>query len=122
MTKHYASDEEINRARTLRSLSTDVEKKLWQALRARQLGGYKFRRQHQVSGYYLDFACEAEKLGIELDGGHHNAPENRAYDAARTAALEQSGWRVLRFWNNEVMENIDGVVLTIHHALTRHTT
>ena len=68
----------------------------------------------------LDFACEAEKLGIELDGGQHSAPENRAYDTARTAALEQSGWRVLRFWNNEVRENIDGVVLTIHHALTRN--
>jgi very-short-patch-repair endonuclease len=122
MTKHYASDEEIDRARQLRTRSTDVEKQLWQALRAHQLGGHKFRRQHQISGYCLDFACEAEKLAIELDGGQHNAPENIAHDAARTAALEQSGWRVLRFWNNEVMENIEGVVLTIHHALTRHTT
>jgi very-short-patch-repair endonuclease len=110
----------IDRARQLRTHSTDVEKKLWQALRARQLGGYKFRRQHQVCGYYLDFACEAVKLAVELDGGQHTAPENLAYDAARTAALEQSGWRVLRFWNHEVMENIDGVVLTIHHALTRN--
>jgi very-short-patch-repair endonuclease len=72
-----------------------------------------------VAGYYLDFACEAEKLAVELDGGQHNDAVAKARDAARTARIEQSGWRVLRFWNNEVIENIEGVVLTIRDALTR---
>lgn len=120
MTKHYASDEEIDRARVLRQNSTGVEKRLWQHLRANQLDGHKFRRQHLVEGYYLDFACEAVKLAVELDGGQHNYESAKARDAARTARLEQSGWRVLRFWNNEVIENIEGVVLTIRHALTRN--
>ena len=120
MTKHYASDELIDRGRQLRSNSTDVEIQLWHALRARQLAGYKFRRQHLVQGYYLDFACEAEKLGIELDGGQHAADAHSVYDAARTVQLEQSGWRVLRFWNNEVIENIDAVLLVIRDALTRN--
>lgn len=120
MTKHYASDEEIDRARQLRRNSTEVEKRLWHHLRANQLDGHKFRRQHLVEGYYLDFPCEAEKLAVELDGGQHNDEAAKARDAARTARLALSGWRVLRFWNNELIENIEGVVLTIRHALTRN--
>ena len=121
MVKHYASDEEIDRARQLRRASTEVETRLWQHLRARQMAGHKFRRQHMVDGYCLDFACEELKLAIELDGGQHNDATHTARDAARTTTLEKSGWHVLRFWNNEVMENIDGVLRVIADALTRKT-
>lgn len=117
--REYAEPTNITLARKLRTNSTEVEKKLWWRIRNRQLDGYKFRRQFPVAGYILDFACEAEMLGIELDGGQHNLHEHAARDAARTAALSKSGWRVLRFWNNEVNENIEGVLLEIQHALTR---
>jgi very-short-patch-repair endonuclease len=120
MTKHYASTEEITRARQLRVNSTEVEKRLWNRLRARQLAGHKFRRQHYVEGYYLDFACEELKLVIELDGGQHNDHSAIQRDEVRTARLQQSGWRVLRFWNNEVTENIEGVLISIQHALTQN--
>lgn len=117
--KHYLSHETIDQSRRLRLNSTDVETLLWQHLRNRRLG-VKFRRQHPVGGYVADFACEEARLIIELDGGQHNDPAHQAYDAKRTAHLAESGWRVLRFWNNDVMENIEGVVTSIHHALTRH--
>ena len=117
----FAEPADIALARTLRTHSTEVEKQLWWRLRNRQLGGFKFRRQFPAGGYILDFACEAQKLAVELDGGQHNSPEHRERDAARTARLEQSGWRVLRFWNNEVTENIEGVLEVIQHALTRKT-
>jgi very-short-patch-repair endonuclease len=109
----------IERARDLRKESTDVEKKLWNRLRDRQLLGHKFRRQHPVESYILDFACEERMLAVELDGGQHNEPSAQAYDAARTAALQKSGWHVLRFWNNEVNENIEGVLEVIAQALTQ---
>lgn len=119
--KHYASDEQIDRGRQLRRNSTEVEKLLWQKLRARQMAGYKFRRQHAIAGYYLDFACEELKLAVELDGGQHNDPAHQARDEARSAALAKSGWHVLRFWNNDVASNIDGVLQVILDALTRKT-
>ena len=119
--REFAEPEEIILARKLRTQSTEVEKKLWWRLRNRQLAGYKFRRQFPVVGYILDFACEAEKLAVELDGGQHNLSQNTSRDAERTSALEKSGWRVLRFWNNEVNENIEGVLGVIQHALTRKT-
>ena len=109
----------IERARDLRKESTDVEKKLWNRLRDRQLLGYKFRRQHPVDSYILDFACEEAMLAIELDGGQHNDALHIAHDARRTAVLEKSGWHVLRFWNNEVNENIEGILVRIAEALTR---
>ncbi|MFM9891082.1 MAG: endonuclease domain-containing protein [Rickettsiales bacterium] len=117
--REFAEPTDIALARKLRTHSTEVEKKLWWRIRNRELDGYKFRRQFPVAGYILDFACEAEKLAIELDGGQHNMPENIARDTARTAELTKSGWRVLRFWNNEVNENIEGVLTEIRHALTR---
>lgn len=117
--REFAEPPAITRARKLRTNSTEVEKKLWWRIRNRQLGGYKFRRQFPIAGFILDFACESEKLAIELDGGQHNLPDYAARDAARTAALAKSGWRVLRFWNNDVNENIEGVLVEIQHALTR---
>lgn len=119
--REFADPTHIALARNLRTHSTEVEKQLWQHLRNRQLDGYKFRRQFPVAGYILDFACETAKLAVELDGGQHNLPEHAARDAARTAELAKSGWRVLRFWNNDVVENIEGVLTEIQRALTRKT-
>ena len=90
----------------LRAEATDVERVLWAALRNRRLGGFKFRRQWTIGRYIVDFACIDAMLIIELDGGQHD-PE---VDAPRTADLETAGYRVVRFWNNDVIDNRDGVL------------
>jgi very-short-patch-repair endonuclease len=95
------------KARQLRVSMTDAEKRLWSALRARRLSRYKFRRQHPLGPYILDFACIEHRLAIEADGGQH--AESNA-DSNRTAWLERQGWRVMRFWNNDILTNIEGVV------------
>ncbi|MEZ5696704.1 MAG: DUF559 domain-containing protein [Sphingomonadaceae bacterium] len=94
------------RARQLRRDSTDVERKLWSRLRNRGLCNLKFRRQAAIGPYYVDFLCHDRRLVVELDGGQHSAEA----EAARTAYLAGKGYRVIRFWNNEVSENIDGVL------------
>ena len=98
-------------ARRLRRSQTDVERLLWSRLRSRHIHGVKFRRQHPAAGYIVDFCCPERHLVIELDGGQHM--ERRAADTKRTRALEQQGYRVLRFWNNEVTGNLDGVLMRI---------
>lgn len=103
------------RANELRKKQTDVEKKLWQQLRSRQISSYKFRRQMPVGPYIVDFACMTARLIVELDGSQHT--ENITYDRQRTAVLEAAGYRVLRFWNNEVIENPEGVLEAIRLAL-----
>ena len=102
-------------ARRLRRDQTDAEQTLWARLRNRQLGGWKFRRQVPLGKFVVDFACYDEKLVVELDGGQHG--ENPDDDAARTAWLEARGFRVLRFWNHEVLENLEGVLTTIAEVL-----
>lgn len=119
MTKQYATNEHIDFARHLRQDATDAEAALWQCLRSRQLG-VKFRRQHPIGHYTVDFACEEARLIVELDGGQHNDAAHQTYDKKRSKHLEQSNWRILRFWNNDVLENMDGVVQTIQDALTRN--
>jgi very-short-patch-repair endonuclease len=103
------------RARHLRRQPTEAEKRLWMALRRKALSGWKFRRQHPVGRYVTDFACPEAGLVVELDGGQHALAVRR--DAVRTRAIEASGYRVLRFWNNEVFENMDGVLEAIVAAL-----
>ena len=103
--------------RKLRNAPTDAEHRLWQYLRNRQMEGCKFRRQHPFGDYILDFACLERKIVVELDGGQH--ADNVQYDNARTSYLERSGYRVLRFWNNEVFENIEGVVEVILNTLAQ---
>jgi len=118
MHKDFTPEQQIERARALRVNSTEVEKRLWYKLRSRQIDGHKFRRQHVVKHYILDFACDEHKLVVELDGGQHNHPEKILSDARRTEELIREGWRVLRFWNHEVIENMEGVVETIRTSLT----
>jgi adenine-specific DNA-methyltransferase len=105
------------RAKKLRRDQTDVERKLWLALRDRRLGGKKFRRQVPIGSYIVDFLCLEQKLIVELDGGQHG--EQAAYDDRRTDFLSGEGYRVLRFWNNDAIENFDGVLMTIAEALDR---
>ncbi len=97
----------VTQARSLRAASTDAEHRPWSILRGRQLEGLKFRRQAPIGPYFADFACEGLRLIIEVDGAQHI--ERRASDDERTAMLENLGWRVIRFWNNDVITNIDGV-------------
>ena len=97
----------IPRARQLRVTATDAEARLWQRLRNRMLGGFKFRRQFPVGPYIADFVCIERKLIVELDGGQH--ADNLA-DERRTRFLELRGYRVIRFWNPDVLSNTDGVL------------
>ncbi|MDB2414307.1 class I tRNA ligase family protein [Rickettsiales bacterium] len=109
------SDELIKNARELRQSQTDVEKLLWSILRRKQIKGFKFRRQHPIEKYISDFACIEAKLIIELDGGQH--AEQQEYDKARTEFFQKEGYQVLRFWNNDLLNNLDGVLETIWNAL-----
>ena len=103
-----------SRARQLRSHQTDAETKLWHRLRNRQIAGCKFVRQEPVGRYVCDFICRERKLVIEVDGGQH--AEAKA-DIIRGDTLTRDGYCVLRFWNNEVLGNIDGVLQTIESKL-----
>lgn len=107
----------VSRARRLRREQTDAERRLWNYLRARRLGGYKFRRQHTIDRYIVDFYCDDARLVIEVDGGNHNEPRQKDYDRQRTMTLEKLGLRVLRFWNDEVLLYTEQVLETILEAL-----
>lgn len=102
-------------ARSLRRRMTDAEQRLWYHLRARRLSGYKFRRQHVVGPYVVDFVCIEARLVVEADGGQHAA--DGARDARRTRYLENRGYRVLRFWNDEVLRDTRAVLEGIEQAL-----
>jgi very-short-patch-repair endonuclease len=102
------------RARGLRRNSTDAERKLWNRLRSRAIGGHKFVRQESVGPYIADFVCRESRLIIEVDGGQH-ATEPR--DPLRDRWLTDHGYRILRFWNNDVLGNTDGVLEVIATAL-----
>ncbi|MDP2933232.1 MAG: endonuclease domain-containing protein [bacterium] len=93
----------------LRRNQTPWERKLWDVLRVKGLG-IKFRRQVKIENFIVDFLCPAKKLIIELDGGHHNEKQNKETDLNRQRKLEVKGYKVLRFWNNEVDSNLEGVV------------
>ena len=90
---------------------------MWQAIRARRLSGHRFNRQVQVGPYYCDFACRAQRLVIEIDGGQHGSEGGKAHDARRTAFLNAQGYQVIRFWNHEVLGNLSGVLFRIDQVL-----
>ena len=101
-------------ARSMRSQQTDAEHRLWQMLRAKRLAGYKFKRQLPIHHYIIDFACLNERLIIEADGGQHS---ESLRDRRRDAYLRKQGFRVLRFWNNDIFSNEEGVLTSILDAL-----
>ena len=101
------------RRRGLRAALTSAETRLWNHLKARQLGGWKFRRQHGVGPYVIDFYCPRAKLAIELDGIAHDCEPAQQHDEKRDRFLNDVGIRVLRFLNEDVMENLEGVLAVI---------
>lgn len=107
----------IKRARHLRREAPFPERLVWSRLRGSQIAGVKFRRQHPVGPYFADFACEALKLIVELDGDTHGTPEQQVYDQRRSAFLEAQGWTVIRFWNSEVLKSLEGTLDRIEEAI-----
>ena len=97
------------KARILRKNMTKQERILWTFLRKKNINNLKFRRQYPIGNYIVDFICNEKKLIIEIDGGQHNENKNITYDQERTKYLESKGYKVIRFWNNDIDNNIDGV-------------
>ena len=104
-----------SKARHLRKEATEAEKLLWSHLRRHQMLGYQFRRQEPIGKYIVDFLCYQQRLVIELDGGQHQ--EQADYDTERTRWLESRGFRVIRFWNDDVLRETEGVLEAIRIAL-----
>jgi very-short-patch-repair endonuclease len=102
-------------AKELRKNATEAEKFLWQRLHAKQLHGFKFRRQEQIGRFIVDFVCYERKLIVEADGGQHAVELEK--DAERTAWLHSQGFKVLRFWNHEILTNLEGVLMEIEQHL-----
>ena len=117
--KKHPIDGAHARARTSRQNMTEAEKRVWQILRLQQLKGYKFRRQVPIGRYIADFVCHEARLIVEIDGGQHDRSSPREIE--RSGFLQNQGYRIVRFWNNEVLEKLDGVHQTIAHELGRIT-
>jgi very-short-patch-repair endonuclease len=105
----YNNPNQKSTRKTLRKNEKDAENLLWQKLRNKQVNGLKFLRQYGVGSYILDFYCSKLRLAIELDGGQHAEDQKFLYDKQRTKYLQQKNIKVIRFWNNEVMYNLNGV-------------
>ncbi len=106
-----------SKAQTLRQNQTEAERQLWRQLRNRNLANHKFRRQYPIKPYIVDFCCFSKNLIIELDGGHHNEETQISYDNKRSSFLESKGFIILRFWNNEVLGEMEAVLGEILIAL-----
>ena len=107
-------EKSIRIARQLRANQTDAETALWNRIRNRQIDGHKFVRQEPTAGYVCDFVCRERRLIVEVDGGQHS---ESAADVLRDKRLQEEGYRVLRFWNNDVLGNLEGVLTTIQAEL-----
>jgi very-short-patch-repair endonuclease len=107
----------VPRARDLRARSTRAEEVLWECLRNRRLAGHKFRRQHPVARFIVDFYCEAHRLAVEIDGGCHDDPDHAARDTVRTEALAALGIRLVRFRNDEVLLELESVLARLRNEL-----
>ena len=101
------------KARILRKNMTKQERILWTFLRKKNINNLKFRRQYPIGNYIVDFICNEKKLIIEIDGGQHNENKNITYDQERTKYIESKGYKVIRFWNNDIDNNIEEVYLDI---------
>jgi very-short-patch-repair endonuclease len=106
-----------DRARRLRADPTAEERKLWQHLKAKRLGGFRFRRQHPIGPYFADFCCITRQVIVELDGSQHADEDAERKDVLRTAFLNERGYRVMRFWNDQVIGEIENVLEAIRLAL-----
>jgi len=111
MAHRRTNPKTFHHSQELRQNPTEAETRLWQVLRLRQLDNIRFRRQHAIGPFIVDFCAPRQKLVIELDGSQHR--DQAQYDAERTTYLEERGYRVLRFWNSEVMSDLDAVVRAI---------
>mgnify|MGYP000990278874 FL=1 len=100
-------------AKQMRKVMTDAELKLWNAIRVHRLEGLSFRRQMPIAGFIVDFACSDHRLVVEVDGSQHTSDAALRYDQERTARLEKDGWNIFRFWNHEVLTDLDNVCLHI---------
>ena len=107
-----------DRARALRRNLTDAERSIWQIVRSCQIDGHRFRRQVPLGRYIADYVCHDARLIIEVDGGQHD--RSSPQEVERSRFLQDQGYRILRFWNNEVLSNLDGVHATIAEDLRRH--
>lgn len=110
-------DKRVPRARSLRRAMTDAERKLWWRLRELKVGGSHFRRQATIGPYYADFACHERRLVIEVDGGGHAEEARVIADRARTDFLVSRGYRVMRFWNHDVLKDTEAVMEAVNEAL-----
>ena len=115
---HYdVSKKNRTNAKSMRRQMTDAELKLWNELRAHRLMKLSFRRQMPIGNYIVDFACAKHKLIIEVDGSGHGEEASLQHDIKRTIFLETNGWTVIRFWNDEILQNIDAVCSNIISSL-----
>ena len=111
------SDKLITFAKQNRQNQTEQERKIWLLLKAKRFGGYKFRRQHKIGKYIVDFVCKEKFIIIECDGGQHNQDDNILADKKRDLYLQSKGYKVLRFWNTDIDRNIDAIQEVIYNAL-----
>jgi very-short-patch-repair endonuclease len=111
----------LEHARLLRAHQANAENLLWMLMRGRQLGNFKFRRQHPLGQYILDFYCKEAALVVELDGGQHNEEASVSHDEQRTAVLREAGIHTIRFWNNEVFTNTEAVLEKIYMELVERS-
>jgi very-short-patch-repair endonuclease len=120
--KHFYNDRSAKeKRRTLRKNQTDSERKLWSVLRGKQLDGVKFFRQYSAGPYILDFYCPSCRLAVELDGSQHGDDNQKIRDERREKYLKQNDIFVLRFWNDEVMDNFEGVAGKIVEEIEKHS-
>ena len=116
----YSMDILKQNARNLRKNMTTQERKLWQLIRNRQFHGLRFLRQYVIGKYIADFVCREKKIIIELDGGQHNEEQNIILDTERTEYLKSKGYKVVRFWNNDIDFNIEGVYQKLEEVFKKN--
>lgn len=114
---HDANQKVFENARFLKKVLTPAEEALWQQLRGRKFKGHKFRRQHPIKSFIVDFYCHTSRLIIEVDGGYHQIPETKEHDQTRTKELESLGLKVIRFSNEQILNEIDFVLIEINRNL-----